>query len=83
MTERDVHWLRRPETIRRLWIVGIAVLAVLVLLQAAVAIHGHFGVDGTFGFNAWFGFASCVAMVVFAKILGIFLKRRDSYYDRD
>ena len=83
MTGRDEHWLRRPETIRKLWVAGIAGLAILVLLQAAIAIHGHFGVDGTFGFNAWFGFASCVAMVVFAKILGIFLKRRDSYYDRD
>ncbi len=41
----------------------------------------HFGVDGTFGFYAWYGFATCVGMVVFAKILSIFLKRSDDYYE--
>lgn len=81
MTDPDIHWLRRPQTIRALRAIGIATLALLVALQAVIAIHGHFGIDGTFGFNAWFGFAGCVVMVVFARILGIFLKRRDSYYD--
>ena len=44
-------------------------------------VKGYFGVDGWFGFGAAFGFLSCLAMVLFAKGLGIFLKRKDSYYD--
>ena len=34
-----------------------------------------------FGFFAAFGFFACLAMVLFAKFLGVFLKRPDSYYD--
>jgi hypothetical protein len=30
---------------------------------------------------ALFGFAACAAMVLFAKLVGAFLKRRDDYYD--
>jgi len=76
-----LHWLLRPETIRKLWIWGIVVLAITVLLDFALTPHPHFGIDGTFGFYAWYGFATCVAMVLGAKVLGIFLKRRDTYYD--
>lgn len=76
------HWLVRPSTIRMLWVVSSAVLAVTVLLDLAIAHHPHFGIDGSFGFGAWFGFAACVAMVLFAKLLGLILKRPDTYYDR-
>ncbi len=77
----DDHWLTRPETIKRLWIVFIAILAVTVLLDLVIEHHPHFGIDGTFGFGAWYGFLSCVVMVLFAKGLGFFLKRPDDHYD--
>jgi hypothetical protein len=77
----DDHWLTRESTIKRLWIVFVLVLAVTVLLDLVIANHPYFGLDGTFGFSAWFGFASCVAMIVFAKVLGGVLKRPDTYYD--
>jgi len=75
------HWLVRQSTIRLLWIIFAVVLAATVLMDLVVAHHPYFGLDGTFGFGAWFGFVSCVAMVVFAKVLGAVLKRSDSYYD--
>ena len=75
------HWLVRPASIRRLWIGFAVVLALTVLAQAVVSIKGYFGVDGWFGFAAAFGFGACVAMVVVAKGLGLFLKRNERYYD--
>ena len=75
------HWLARPETIKLIWRVSLAVLALLVLADLAVVHHPHFGIDGTIGFGAWFGFLSCVLMVIFAKALGALLKRPDTYYD--
>lgn len=75
------HWLTRPATIRLLWIMLCAVLALTVLAQIAFPIEGHFGLDGSFGFNAWYGFAVCAAMILAAKLLGACLKRRDTYYD--
>ena len=80
MSDDQKHWLVRPKTIRYLWIGSAGVLAITVLLQLVIDIKGHFTVDSYFGFFAAFGFLSCVAMVVVAKLLGIFLKRRDDYY---
>ena len=75
------HWLTRPRTIRRLWMSFAAILAVTVLIELAGDIHGHFAIDSTFGFHAWYGFLTCVAMIAAAKLLGLFLKRKDTYYD--
>lgn len=76
------NWLERPGTIRMLWGVFIAILAATVVAEFFVQPHGYFGLDGTFGFNAWYGFATCVAMIVIAKALGVLLKRPDTYYDK-
>ena len=83
MNERQSdHWLVRPATIRWIWRVSIAVLALTVLLQLVIKVKGYFGVDGWLGFGAAFGFLSCLAMVLVAKVLGIVLKRDEDYYER-
>lgn len=76
----SIGWLSRPATIRRLWWVFALILVASVLAQFAVHMHPHFGMDGWFGFNAGYGFLTCVAMVLFAKVLGWVLKRSDDYY---
>lgn len=78
-TQQD-HWLARPETIRKLWWVFSFVLALTVGAQVFIYVKGYFGVDGWFGFGAFFGFLSCLAMVLVAKGLGVFLKRDENYY---
>lgn len=75
------HWLVRETTIRLLWRVAIAALALLVFADFFVSHHPHFGIDGTPGFGAWYGFISCVVMVLVAKAIGMVLKRPDTYYD--
>jgi sterol desaturase/sphingolipid hydroxylase (fatty acid hydroxylase superfamily) len=80
-TQQDDHWLARPATIKLLWRVFGAVLALLVLAQALIYVKGYFGVDGWFGFGAAYGFLSCLAMVLIAKVLGYVLKRDEDYYD--
>lgn len=75
------HWLARPSTIRTLSIGALIVLALLVLADFVVHRHGHFAIEASTGFGAWYGFATCVAMVLFAKALGVLLKRPDRFYD--
>ncbi len=75
------HWLVRPRTIRWLWVLFSAVLAVTVLLQFKIKVKGYFGIDTWFGFGAVFGLLVCVGMVVIAKALGYFLKRDENFYD--
>lgn len=74
------HWLVRPATIRKLWWGFSIVLALTVAAQLFVYVKGYFGADGWFGFGAAFGFLSCLAMVLVAKGLGVFLKRQEDYY---
>ena len=73
-------WLARPSTIRLLWWVFAAVLAFSVAAQLPFKVKASFEVDGWFGFGAVYGFLACAAMVVFAKLLGYFLKRGEDYY---
>ncbi|MBT8059890.1 MAG: hypothetical protein KJO33_09855 [Gammaproteobacteria bacterium] len=80
----DDAWLARPSTIRLLWRVFAVILALSVGAQLLFAVKGYFRVDGWLGFGALFGFLSCLAMVLFAKALGKFLKRPEAYYaERD
>jgi hypothetical protein len=58
----------------------LAALALSVLAQLAVEAHPHFAIERLFGFNALFGFAACAALILFAKALGLLLKRKDDYY---
>lgn len=74
------HWLTRPSTIRKLWWGFSVVLGLTVIAQLLIYVKGYFVVDGWFGFAAAFGFLSCLAMVLFAKALGFFLKRDEDYY---
>jgi hypothetical protein len=83
MNDDNLHWLVRPTTIRRLWWAFAVVLALTVAAQFFIYVKGYFGVDGWFGFGAFFGFLSCLAMVLFAKALGILLKRNEDYYAGD
>ncbi len=83
MNEQDKHWLVRKTTIRKLWIGLYISLAITVLLELLVEHHERFnahGIDTTFGFSAWYGFVGCFLMVIFAKLLGLFIKRPDNYY---
>jgi uncharacterized membrane protein YhdT len=81
--ESDKHWLVRKKSILLFWRVGMVILFLLVIADFFVHAHPYFGVDGTFGFYSWFGLTTCIGMVLFAKGLGILLKRKDTYYDNE
>lgn len=77
------HWLDDQRNVKALWRCFLLVLALLVIIGAFVDLHPHFEIEGWFGFYAAYGFVTCLLMIVAAKALGVFLKRRDTYYDKD
>jgi len=83
MSKKQDHWLARPENLKWLWSIFVAILAATVIAELFIERHGYFGLDQLFAFNAWFGFLACVALVAFAKVLGTLLKRSDTYYDSE
>ena len=74
------HCLVRASTIRWLWRIFVVVLALTVLAQFVLPVKGYFGIDSWFGFGAVYGFVACLLMVLFAKLLGVILKRPQDYY---
>jgi len=67
----------------RFWWIGFGILLALSLLSDFfIHHHAHFGFEGSFGFYAGYGFGVGIVLVVIAKVLGIFLRRKDTYYDR-
>jgi len=81
--KREFDYLERPETIRKLWILLHAACAVLVILDFFPPDrHPHFGFDGLFGFYPLLGFISCAVLILFSKLVGLFLKVEEDYYDR-
>ena len=77
---QDDAWLARPSTIRLLWWVFAAVLALSVAAEGVFKVKGYFSLDEWFGFGAAYGFLACLAMVLVAKALGWVLKRKADYY---
>jgi hypothetical protein len=80
------HWLYRGENLPKLWLIQIVILVLALLPEFFVHHHAHveksgFTLDTSFGFFAWYGFITCAGMVALAKIVGIFLKRKDTYYN--
>ena len=76
------YWLVRPASIRKIKILGLFLLVLAVLADFLVSHKSYFGIDGILGFSVWFSLASCLGLVIVAKIFGALLKRSDSYYDR-
>jgi hypothetical protein len=80
------HWLYRPENWPKLWAIQIVILVLVLLPDVFIHHHAHFkpqvfSLDASPGFYAWYGFVTCAGMVALAKVLGIFVKRDESYYD--
>ncbi|MCC6475053.1 MAG: hypothetical protein IT514_15070, partial [Burkholderiales bacterium] len=60
-----------------------ALLALTVVAEVWVRRHPHFGWDGLPGFNAIYGFLVCAGLILAAKLIGLVLKRPDTYYSED
>jgi Na+/phosphate symporter len=76
------NWFYKKTSIKKLWIGAIVILVLTVLAEIVIALHPNFEVEALFGFHALFGFVTCIVMVVFAKLLGFLIKRKDDYYDQ-
>ncbi len=80
------HWLYQAQNRPKLWAILAIILLLTLLPEFFIHKHHNFEeqgihIDGSWGFYAWFAFISCALMVVLAKFLGIFLKRKEHYYD--
>tara|TARA_Y100000590_G_scaffold428860_1_gene540656 strand:- start:457 stop:696 length:240 start_codon:yes stop_codon:yes gene_type:complete len=75
------NWFYRKYVIKKLRAGSLVILGLVVLIESFIQLHPHFDIERLFGFYAIFGFLSCVGLIIFAKLLGFLIKRKDDYYD--
>ena len=79
----------KPTVSRKFWIALLVTCAVSVLLELPVVRHGHFetvdsafaSATNRFGFYVVLGFVACSGAILLAKGLGLFLKKKEDFYD--
>lgn len=81
-SNKEFDYFDRPENIRKLWVLLYVICGLTVVLDFFTHRHSWFGVDGIFAFYAGLGFVSCAALILFSKLVGLFLKVKEKYYDR-
>ena len=77
------YWLDEPGNVQKIIWALFAVCAALFLADAFYHKHSYFEAENFFGFYAIFGFVVCVALVLAAKGMRIFLMRSEDYYDAE
>ena len=80
-SKKEFDWFDRPEIQRRLWIMLYLTCALTLVPDLRGEESGVFGFEGFFGIHALLGFTSCSLLIVLSKILGRFLKVKETYYD--
>ena len=73
-------WLYRAESRRWLGLAAAVVLLASLLAQLLIPVEAHFALDGGYGFYAAFGLIACAVMVFAARLLGLLVKRPETYY---
>ena len=79
--KREQKIFGKPENPRRFLRLFYASLGALLVIDFFIPKHETFWWEGAPDFFAAFGFFSCVLLIFVAKILRIFIKRDENYYD--
>ncbi len=81
-SKKEFDYFDKPETIRKLWIMLYVICGLTVIPDFFTHRHAYFGIDGYFSFYAILGFIFCAALILFSKLVGLFLKAKENYYDK-
>ncbi|MCP4353115.1 MAG: hypothetical protein GY795_47295 [Desulfobacterales bacterium] len=71
----------KPENVKRLLVIFYISLVLLLAADFFIHKHAEFPWEEAPGFFAAYGFVSCVMLIFIAKVLRIFIKRKENYYD--
>ena len=78
---KELKIFDRPENVKRLLRGFYIFLVLLLIVDFFIHKHGYFPVEGYPDFFAVYGFVSCVLLIFIAKVLRLFLKREENYYE--
>lgn len=79
--KKELKIFDKPENVKRLLTVFYLSLLALLIVDFFIHKHAVFGWEGEHWFYAAYGFVSCVGLIFIAKILRLFVKKDEDYYD--
>jgi hypothetical protein len=79
--KRELKVFDDPRNVKRFLGGFYAFLAVLLIVDFFIPKHAEFYWEGVPNFFAVYGFVSCVLLIFIAKVLRLFLKRGEGYYE--
>lgn len=79
--KKELKIFDKPENVKRFLGVFYASLVVLLIVDFFIHKHAEFPWEDAPDFFAVYGFISCVGLIFIAKLLRIFTKRDEDYYD--
>jgi len=79
--KKELKVFDKQENVKRF--LGIFYISLVILLIIDLFIHKHteFPWENAPNFFAVYGFVSCVLLIFIAKILRLFIKKNEDYYD--
>ena len=81
MGKREFNWFYKTENIKKCKLTFSIILLVSVSLEFFIERHGHFKWETIFGNRAIFGFVACAGLIFLSKLLGLWLKKKEDYYE--
>lgn len=79
--KKELKIFDKPENVKRFLSGFYVSLMVLLIIDFFIHKHAEFPWEGFPDFFAAYGFISCVLLIFIAKLLRIFIKRDEDYYD--
>lgn len=79
--KKELSLFDNPKNVKRLLWGFYAFLMALLVIDPFITKHPEFEWEGAPGFFAAYGFISCVLLIVVAKLLRLWIKRDENYYD--
>ena len=79
--KKELKFFDKPKHVKMFLGFFYASLLVLLIIDFFIHKHGEFPWEDAPNFFAVYGFVSCVLLIFIAKILRIFVKRDEDYYD--
>ena len=79
--KKELTLFDKPKNVKRFLFVFYASLLALLLIDPFIHKHAEFEWEAVPEFFAAYGFVSCVLLIFVAKILRLWIKRGESYYD--
>ena len=80
--KKELDFFDKKENVKKFLRVFFAALAVLLIVDFLIHKQPHFRWENAPDFYAVYGFVSCVALIFIAKLLRLFVRRDEDYYDK-